>query len=435
MRTQTARLSAGQSARSRVASAGEPSRSEVLRSVICNETVRLCLEHSGDGLRALVLTGSLARNEATFEGGEGRWTFWGDAEFLLVCDSTGSLPPAARLAELRTRIEEALVRCGIACRIALSAVRSPYLSNLLPHLFAYELRACGRVVWGDPHILSLIPAFSPRDLSLEDAWRLLCNRMVEHLEVMEELADASAPQSGRVHYRTVKLYLDMATSFLIFAGAYAPTYRERAENLDVLARSGALPAADGPFPLKKFSERVTACTQVKLLGPDKGGLSGIAEGREGGMELWEEAVSYARALWRWELACLTGDRGRLSDCTLLRMWMRVQPIPHRLRGWLYVLRRGGWHRSWREWPRWAWHGWAASPRYWVYAAAGELLFRMPEVVGEEKRKVRWDRNWERLHRLLPVRRGRTPETGLTNWRELAADIVWNYHEFLEGTRS
>jgi hypothetical protein len=193
-----------------VASAGEPSRSEVLRSAICNETVRLCLEHSSHGLRALVLTGSLARNEATFEGGEGRWSFWGDAEFLLVCDSTGSLPPAARLAELRTRIEEALARFGIACRIGLRAVRLTYLGNLQPHLFAYELRACGRVLWGDPHILSLIPAFSPRDLSLEDAWRLLCNRMVEHLEVMEELADASAPQSGRVHYRTVKLYLDFA---------------------------------------------------------------------------------------------------------------------------------------------------------------------------------------------------------------------------------
>jgi hypothetical protein len=435
MRAKTAPLSGGQTARFQAAPAGAPGRSEVLKSAICNETVRLCLEQSSRGLRALVLTGSLARNEATVDGDEGRWIYWGNAEFLLVFDSPGSLPPAARLADLQTRIEEALVRSGIECRIGLSAVGPTYLRTLQPHLFAYEMRACGQVLWGDPHILSLIPAFSPRDLPLEDAWCLLCNRMVEHLEVMAELADGTVPTSSRVHYRTVKLYLDMATSFLVFAGAYAPTYRERAENLDVLARSGILPAADGPFPLKKFSERVTACTQVKLLGPDRGGLSGLIETRGDGMKLWEEAVSYARALWRWELTSLTGDRDGLADWALLRKWMRFQPIPHRLRGWFYVLRRQGWHRSWGEWPRWACHGWTASPRYWIYAAAGELLFRMPEVVGEENRKVRWDRNWEGLHRLLPVRRGRTPEMGLTGWRELAADIVWNHHQFGEGTRS
>ncbi|HEX9868067.1 MAG TPA: hypothetical protein VGC99_05630 [Candidatus Tectomicrobia bacterium] len=430
----------------------DPGRPEALKSAICEQTTRRCLEHFGGTLRAIILTGSLARDEATFvEEGNG-WSLLGDVEFVLIFDEGAPLPPVPGIDLLREKIEEGLLQQNIRGHVSLSAVYPAFLRRLRPRIFAYELRTCGQVVWGDRQILFLIPIFSPSDIPLEDAWRLLCNRMVELLEVADELAGTPATLSWRVYYRTVKLYLDMATSYLVFVGAYEPTYRGRAEKLYLLADS-ATPGDALPFPLADFAERVIACTQAKLLGPrsspllpfevrekdkvalplDGGGEGWGWPGKGPGMAFWEEAVAYARSLWRWELARLTGEEGQQADSVLMKSWMQRQPFHHRLRGWLYVLRQRGWHRSWRDWPRWGRRGWQASPRYLVYAAATELFFRLARLLvscGETRHP---DFDCETLRRLLPVARtaDRWDERPAL-WR-LASDIVWNYHEFVQST--
>ena len=153
------------------------------------------------------------------------------------------------------------------------------------------------------------------------------------------------------------------------------------------------------------------------------------------MVFWEEAVTYAERLWRWELVRLTGLRDHLPNRALWEGWMQLQPFRDRFRGWLCVARRRGWHRSWRAWPQWGRRGWRGSPRYWVYAAASELFFRLPWLVEPESQRPEPDLDSEELRRLLPVVRGGSLFDGRPVWQQLASDIVWNYHEFLENTRA
>ena len=413
----------------------EPAGPSALKAAICEEMARLCAEELGESLRAAVLTGSLARDEATFAREGERWSVLGDAEFLLIFHERTTLPPAPNLKLLRQGIENILLQCGILCPVSVSAVYPRYLLKMRPHIFGYELRTCGQVVWGEPQILSLIPAFSPSDIPLEDAWRLLCNRMVELLEVADQLVDKPGALSRHAHYRAVKIYLDMATSFLLFRGAYAPSYRERAEKLRTLADSTSAKDGCSFFPLRTFAERVSSCTQLKLQEAGGGDLSVTGGDTGPSVEFWEEVVAYARLLWRWELARLTGVQAQLSYRALLEKWMQLQPFGKRLRGWVYVLRKGGWHRSWRNWPHWVRRGWRASPRYWVYAAASELFLRLPALLRDANQRRDTDLNWKELRSWLPM--VRECEAGMrgSSWQQVASEIARNYNEFVVGTRA
>jgi hypothetical protein len=282
--------------------------------------------------------------------------------------------------------------------------------------------------------LARIADFSISDIPLEDGWRLLLNRVIEQLEALEGLEQRPKVLPRPLRYRTIKLYLDMATSFLLFVGEYAPSYLERARRLRTLANKHSINNGF-PFDLRHFCDRVSECTCWKLLTPSPHNSASTAMESDANFSWWEEAVTYAELLWRWELALLTQSSRRTSDQELLKSWMRCQPTTKRLRGWLYVLRNQGWHRSWRNWPRWMRLAWCASPRYWIYGAASELLFGLPGLLNDTNGRRHAGVSWENLRSSLPVLPGPERRQKLPEWRELAASIAWNYHEFLVGTRS
>jgi hypothetical protein len=393
-----------------------------LKAAICDAAARLCGERFGKLLEALVLAGSLACDEGTFvrEGQDHRRAL-GDAEFLLIFKSDFPLPTQAVLHRLETEIESLLDAQGVTCPVRLNAVHPACLGSLRPHLYAFELRNCGQVIWGEEAILSLIPEFSPHEIPLEDAWRLLANRVVEQLSVLDQLVEWTTP-SIEAHYRTVQLFLDMATSLLLFSGAYAPTCRERTKRLSTLARN-ARSVDEYPFSLCDFASHVEACTRWKL--SPEGGLPGASDSP------WDTAVVYAWLLWRWELARLTGAGSRETNFGLLRRYFELEPLRERWRGWRRVLRKGGWLGTCRHWLRWARLGWQASPEYWIYAAASELLFSLPSFCYSYSR-LALDVDWNKVHGWLPLK-----EHGLSDeraaWRLLAANIVRNYREFVTGT--
>ncbi len=404
------------------------SRSELatVKAVICEETASLCAKQFAGRLCAVVLTGSVARDEGSFVGDGERWKLLGDVEFFLIFEERAALPSKPEVELLRQKAEAALSARGIFCHIVFSPVHSEYLRKLGPHIFAYELRTFGRVVWGNFEVLSLIRSFSPADIPLEDAWRLLSNRMVEQLEVVAEPEGALDILPERLHYRTVKFYLDMATSLLVFAGFYAPSYRERQERLSTLAGTAA-PDMAWPFPLDSFARQVTACTEWKL-------SPNTADARRG-WEFCEKAAEYAQLLWRWELARLTGARVRLSDRELFGKCMQLVPLGKRLRGWLVVLRECGWHRSWRQWPRWGRLAWRASPRYWVYAAASQFFFQLPGPLRLPSHSPDTSLDWKELLSWLPVVRRSEQGTEPESCQQVASEIAWNYHQFLKPTRA
>jgi hypothetical protein len=374
-------------------------------------------------LRATILTGSLARDEGTFQRTEKGTLLLGDAEFVLLFHDQFPLPPADEVAALASAVAERLQREGLHASVELSPCHSRYLRSLEPHVFAYELKRCGRVVGGDPGALSLVPTFSCERIPREDAWRLLCNRLLEQLEPMATLRWPCARPPRAVRYRTAKLYLDMATSFLLFAGAYAPTYRDRAQALRRLAdRAGA--SVDCPLPLDAFASRVEACTRYKL---DATGGEDL-----GTWSSWREALDQAHALWRWELARMTGASEEASDRALRERWRRRQPARARVRGWLHVLRGQGWHRSWRQWRRWSGMAMRSAPRQWVYAAGTELVFALSRQLDAERPP---EIDCAELTSWLPMRARALPEAGRAPWQQAAHEVSLNYRELLAGTRS
>jgi hypothetical protein len=227
--------------------------------------------------------------------------------------------------------------------------------------------------------------------------------------------------SPPAHYRTVKLYLDLATSLLVFVGGYAPTYAERARNLRADAGVEAAMAL-WPLPLDRFVADVTACTEWKLC------ATGPA--LDGERALWERGIACARALWRWELSCLLGSDAGAPAFALMTRWMRSQPFVGRLRGWAHVIRKRGRQASWREWSRWLTLASYGSPRHLVYLAAAMLLFELDEPhaavngAGIPPRLVQ-------LGRRLPMAHGHAEES----LRTFAASVVSNYKNLVVETRA
>lgn len=394
--------------------------------LIREETCRVASERFGSAIRAVILTGSLAREEATALEKDGGWQFLSDAEFLVVVHERFRLPSAAEMLSAGKQVEAALAERNVQCHISFSACHIDYLADLHPHIFAYELRECGDVVWGDRSVLQSICRFSTADILLEDGWRLLSNRMVEHVEEFAAWERFSPGVRGKLFYSAVKLCLDAATSLLLFAGCYEPTYRRRAERLKELSRDqNEIQRLSLPFSLQEFTELVSFCTRLKL-SPERESWN------EAPWAFWETGVSYAAQLWDWELARMTRISTPLSSKELMAHWMKSQPLIRNLHGWSYVLRRSPWQESLVHWPHWAWQALQGSPRYQVYAAARTLFGRLPAIRKQESEGNSTGAESAFQDSLLPLALGGKARTG---WRRLALEIGWNYHHFLEHTRA
>ena len=398
-----------------------------LRTAVAERTTQLCTRDYTGPLRAVVLTGSLARDEATWARKAGEWRLLGDAEFFLVFEPRARLPSRPILGVLEREIESVLERERIVAHLQLAPVYARYFTELRPHIFAYELRTRGLVMWGDASILALIPGFTAADISLEDAWRLLANRMIEHLEAVAATGTNMTTIPEGLRYRTAKLYLDMATSLLVFTGSYAPTYKERQSRLGILANTAG--TNEGwPFPLGPFAQQVNVATDMKLNG--EWGESVAAE-----WDFWRQSVQYARRLWQWELGRMTNGLPASEDSELLQSWIRRQPFVNRLRGWMFVWRAAGWLRSWRWWLRWARLLKGGSPRFWVYSAAFRLFCQLPAVLEAGGDKDASAQVVDEVMNCLPVVRSPWAKGRKLGWAELVEEVIWNYHRFLAPTRA
>jgi hypothetical protein len=394
-----------------------------LSAIIGEETVRLCLEKCGQKLHAIILTGSLARDEATFIPEKTGWRLLGDADLFLVYEQTSRLTSDADLSSLASAIEERLIARGIHGEVGLGAIHPSYLRQLKPRIATYELRNSGRVLWGDAQVLSLIPQFGVEEISREDAWRMLCNRAIEFLANAATGEPGEAQVASSTFYAALKLMLDSATSYLVFAGAYEPTFQSRAARLSQLAGDSAAASA-APFPLKPFADEVSACTAWKLCGTQNN--------RDFCGSMSKQAVAFATALWRWELLQLTGAPPNLSDDELWSRWASLLTLSQKMRAWLSAARRAGWSRNWRNWPRWMRLSRRGTPRYLVYRVAAGLLSELSRFAETDFATLRLESDPDGLFALLPERA--PASAGLdNNWQALAADLAWNYKKFLLGT--
>lgn len=379
------------------------------KALIVNEGSRACAAAFGAQARAIVLTGSMSRGEATLKKDGTGWRMLGDATFLVVLDH----PVRVRVAELQRQIESNLLARRVNCKIVVVTATTTQLGNMKPQIYAYELRERGVVLWGDNQVLHLIPPFAASDIPKEDGWWLLCNRMIEQLE---SAAEANRPDDDdtRVQYRIAKLYLAMAASYLLTIGEYCPTYRDRATRLQTLAQGDG--TLSTPIPLVRFSRFVSQCTELKLAGE----IVGSPDNFPG----WSDAVADAELLWRWTLARMVGLHSGQSRADLLAAVAAQQPLLARMKSWAraaYVCRS----EFLRHCRRWSQLARSTSPRYLVYGAASDLFFHgaKPEAITALE--------LDTMVTKLPLNAVPSP----MSWASVAKLIACNFHTLLEANRS
>jgi hypothetical protein len=394
----------------RATQAPVPEDMRAAKALIVTESSRLCAAAVGRKARAIVLTGSMSRGEATLKREGASWRVLGDATFLVVFDRSVPL----RLAELERDIEGTLLAQGVRCKVVVVTATAANLRNMRPHIYAYELRERGVVVWGDEEALHLIPRFAASQIPEEDGWWLLCNRMIEQLQSAAE-ADSFDDDCTAVRYRIAKLYLAMAACYLLAIGQYAPSYRDRAAHLQKLAASNDAPPT--PIPLQRFSTFVSQCTELKLQGETVDGPNQFPQ--------WRDAVSDAEVLWRWALGRILGLDPHLSRTDLLAAVAARQPILARTKGWV----RAAYVRpsaACRYGLRWARFAYSMSPRYLVYDVASELFFSTPRPAITPSKLAA-------MAARLPL--PPTEAEQQLSWRVVARLVAHNFHVLVSSSRS
>lgn len=394
------------------------------RRLISEVLAELVPARQGKGLRAIILTGSLARDEATILVRGSGFELLGDADLLLVYGASNSIPDHVQVESVLCEAEDRCLERGLRASVHAGAVSPRYLQKLPKSIFAYELRHCAKVIWGEPEILTLIPEFAAAEIPHEDAWRMISNRMIELMDASRQfMQDATTLDEG-LHYATVKMFLDLATSYLVFAGEYRPSYRERGERLLAIANSHRHAS---PFRLARFAARVQQCTVWKL--------SGELDHSCQIPKLWQQAIRYLRRLWRWEIAQITVANEQETIAALIQRLAKRQSRAARLRGWVSVAKGRGWLKSWRRWPRWMQQRLRTSPRYLVYGAAAELVFRLPCLIKCDRQLPATHPDWDKIRGRLPEVAPQQGRHNIAPWQTLADDIAWNYAEFLVRTHA
>jgi hypothetical protein len=380
------------------------------KTLIVTESSRLWAA-AGHEARAIVLTGSMSRGEATLKRDGAGWHVLGDATFLVIFDG----PVRLRVVELEREIERSLLARGIRCKIVVVTSTTANLRNMRPHIYAYELRERGVVVWGDKEALRLIPRFTASEIPEEDGWWLLCNRMIEQLQSAAE-ADSFDDDCMAVRYRIAKLYLAMAACYLLAIGQYAPSYRDRAARLQKLAASDDAPPA--PIPLERLSRFVSQCTELKLQGETVGAPNQFPR--------WRDAVLDSEMLWCWALSRILGLNPSFSRTDLLAAVAARQPIFARTKGWVRAayVRPSAFCRYWLRWARLAC---SMSPRYLVYDVASELFFSAPTPDAITPREL------AAMATRLPLPPSEADQQ--LSWRAVATLVAHNFHVLLSSSRS
>lgn len=385
-------------------------RQDAAKALIVSDSSRMIAAALGQKARAIVLTGSLSRGEATLHWDGSTWHVLGDATFLIVFDR----PVDLNCSNLEQQIHDSLLKQSVSCKVVIVKSTSDNLRAMKPHIYAYELKERGVVVWGDENALSLIPAFGASAIPKEDGWWLLCNRMIEQIETAAA-TNRFDDDCTAVRYKIAKLYLAMAACYLLVTGQYEPSYESRAARLEQIATTH--PTAPSPLPLPRFSDLVSRCTDLKLHGE-----TGILLNE---FPRWADAVADAEVIWRWALAEILGKSASIGRVELLAGLASRQSIRGRTKGWL---RASASYRSGltREWYRWTGLALSFSPRYLVYGAASELFFMTQAPTSATNDHL------AKVVKNLPISLD-VPQRNL-NWHVAARHVAHNFHTLLENNR-
>jgi hypothetical protein len=256
------------------------------------EAVAVAREWAGEGLVALLLSGSHATGEGVWLEHEGRGITLSDADlYAVMADERACREGAARARAGRPAAAERLRRAGLEAPLEVGFLTRAGLARMGAKPGTIELARHGRVVAGDPGALAEVPRFAPRDVPAEETALLLENRGLELLAARPPAAARGPLERARALHGTLKAAADLAAVLAL--------------------RAGELP--DGTAARVAWARERAAAALAPVLSPDRLGLPAEL-GR-----LWDDALA-----WRTGRAhAPTGDEAAGAWRSAVRAWCAV----------------------------------------------------------------------------------------------------------------
>ena len=347
--------------RAHVVGSTEPDAAAWLRRLVADSTA-FVVDAVGAELEAVVLTGSVARDEASVLATTSGWRLLGDIEYMVMFKSPRNWAETRRrMADLSRRATNEIGDGGRRASIEYGASGLLYLRrNIRPAIFSHELLQHGRVVWGRPDMLTEARPIPAEAIPREDAVALVMNRTVELLPLLTRRREDGEDPAVRA-YQVIKTLIDLAGSALAFSGGHVSRYGERPAAFErlLLATADLRTALPSPRAFVTELSRATACK----LAPTSEHLAHFAHPSVVG-----SVAAWAKGIWIWEMRRLLGQPSA-SPLQLLDGFLAHEPLGRRLRGWvkllLHPLRPSGTFSALRMTRLW----WRGSPQALTYAAA------------------------------------------------------------------
>ena len=160
-----------------------------MNSDIINECINVIVSYLFDfigdkNIISVILTGSVARNQATYRYVKGKLALESDLDLVVVVKYVAIIKSFILIKCLSKKVTSDLVKRGlIVSHVSFSVTTEKALLHSGPSIFYQDLRVNGKVIFGKD-IRSSFRSYKINKIPIQDLYRLLFNRMVESLEAL-----------------------------------------------------------------------------------------------------------------------------------------------------------------------------------------------------------------------------------------------------------
>lgn len=276
-------------------------------------SLTIAREWAGEGLEALVLSGSHASGEAVWVEHDGRAVSLSDIDLYAVMRDPASAEAAAgRARAARAGLALRLLESGLAAPLEVGFLTRADLSRQGARPGTLELSRCGAVVWGDASVTNAFPRWNVADVPFEEVRLLLENRAFELLDAFADVGEGGLAQL-RARHAVLKAAADLASVLCLARHEWPEGSAARV----AWASEHVLPQLNAVLPAEwgDAIERLPALWRTALAW--KAGDARTIDPKDARAE-WHAAVRCWCAVW-W----LTGDEPRRG------VWERVLAVAAR----------------------------------------------------------------------------------------------------------
>ncbi len=279
---------------------------------------------AGDGLCALLLSGSHASGEAVWAEVDGRRVSLSDLDLYAVMRDEAACTAARARAAADRFLPGSAAAEGLAAALEVAFVTFDGLARMPARPGTVDLVRSGRVIAGDTGLLARLPRWEPAAVSAEERRLLLENRAFDLLAALH--TEAGALSALRSRHAVLKVALDAATARGLAHGELPAAAAERVARARELGVPDGLPSwlAGAWTHAEPLWQEALVWRAGEVRGAAPGAAASDADGHGASASTWRAAARVWAAAWwadplertppsdPWERALRAASRGSLA---------------------------------------------------------------------------------------------------------------------------